>query len=173
MTRTTPVLVAVVLVLTASCSAVSDDGPLQLGSAGDSSRACGPLPKYTTAAFGVNLPTNLPEGIVIDKVDLVEPHDITVDSSYLMPVGDGYRLLLDNFPPTEQFPDAWPKAVDAIGATVATDTTVDLVIEVSTPATAEQASFDAVLVEYSVDGRSYRTQNSSGLLLSLGGDCHF
>ena len=160
--RTAFGLVAIVVgAILSGCVATSADGPLNLGT--DVSRACNPLPEYRNAAFGVILPANLPDGIRIESVTLLNAKDIDLRGLYLMPMTDE-RLMLDRFPPIAQFPDAWPLAIDAIGTTLNTSSPQDLVLNVV--AAPSGGKFDGLTVFYTYDGSRYRANSLFGLTLS-------
>lgn len=150
---------AAAVLLAASCAPDPSDGPLQLPA--ETSTVCTAVPQYRHAALGVNLPDDLPPGLTIEAVEPVAPDGLSVAGLYLMPVSPTLRLMLDAFPPTEQFPDAWPDAVDAVGTVVPVGTTVDLVVEVS--ASGSEGALDGLLIRYSVDGVRYTAQSHLGL----------
>jgi hypothetical protein len=141
--------------------ATSADGPINLGT--DVSRVCNPLPEFRNAAFGVILPDDLPKGIRIDSVTLLNAKDIELRGLYLMPMSDE-RLMLDRFPPVAQFPEAWPLAIEAMGTTVDTSRPQDLVLNVV--ASPSGGRFDGFTVFYTFSGSRYRADSLFGLTLS-------
>lgn len=159
------VLLEAATVAGCATQAPSADGPLKMPE--ELGVVCAPLPDYEDVALGVNLPTDLPSGLVIKGVEPVAPQDVTIVGVYLMPVSEDSRLLLDHFPPTSQFPGAWPSAFEAIGAEVPTDTAVDLVVEAR--ATGAEASLDGLRIMYSVDGASFVAESHVGLDLRSSG----
>ena len=147
--------------LLAGCAGTSSHGPLAFAT--DESRVCGPLPDFRDAALGINVPDDLPTGIVIDSVELLNAKGIAAQGSYLMPM-PGQRLLLDKFPPEEQFPDEWLHAVGAVGATVDPSRREDLVVHVV--ANKNGGTIDGVTITYSVAGRQYTADSLLGLTLT-------
>lgn len=161
------VTIRAALVFTASaallvaCASTSSNGPIAFAT--DESRVCGPLPEFRDAALGVNLPDDLPTGIVIDSVEPLNAKGVEVEGYYLMPMS-GQRLLLDKFPPEEQFPDAWLQAVEAMGATVDTSRPQDLVVHVL--ADQNGGTLDGITITYSVAGSKYTANSLLGLTLT-------
>ncbi len=149
----------------ASCGTPSPDGPIAMSN--EESTVCGTLPKFSDAALGVNLPTGLPADLRIDSVEALNPQGLAIAESYLMPVADGYRLLLDTFPPVDQFPDAWKTATRALGQSLPEGSAVDLVVEVLAQGTG--GSLDGVRITYTVDGKQYRVDTHMGLELKSSG----
>lgn len=153
------------LVVVVGGSTVTVGGPMDVDSGGV---VCAPLPAHGHAAHGVILPTGVPDGVTIDAVSLVAPDGITRGAVRLMTVPAGHvRLMLDAYPPTGQFPDLWPNAVEAIGATVPAGAAVDLVVELE--ATGDEASIDGVEIVYTAGGRTYVTRSDLALTLRTGG----
>lgn len=160
------VLAAAGVLAVAGCApAAGDGGPLHLS--GEPATVCAPLPDYAEAAFGVNLPNGLPADLVIDAVDPVDAEHVVIGGVYLMPVTEEYRLMLDAFPPTDQFPDAWRDAVPALGEELPGGPAVDLVIEVVADGPA--GSLDGIAITYSTGGRTYVERASLALELTQGG----
>lgn len=95
-----------------------------------------------------------PDAITIESVQPVRPTGLKVLESYVMPVTPELRLMLDKFPPTDQFPDAWLEAKPAGAFTVPTSGSFDLITEVE--ATGEgDAVLDGLSVVYTVGDRTY------------------
>lgn len=154
-------VVIVIGAILSGCVATNTDGPINLGT--DVSRVCNPLPEFRNAAFGVILSANLPDGIRIESVTLLNAKDIDLKGLYLMPMSEE-RLMLDRFPPVAQFPDAWPLAIDATGTTLDTSSPQDLVLNVV--ASPSGGKFDGFTVFYTHDGSRYRADSLFGLTLS-------
>jgi hypothetical protein len=155
-------LVASTTLLNACTSTPRSDGPIVFST--EESRVCGPLPAFSNAALGINLPDNLPEGVVIESIEPLGTTGVTVGDSFLMPAADNARLLLDSFPPTNQTPKSWQRAIPAIGSALPTGTAYDLVIEIE--ASKSGGGFDGVRVGYSFGGESFETTSHLGITLS-------
>ncbi|MFM6981232.1 MAG: hypothetical protein ACKOWP_00445 [Microbacteriaceae bacterium] len=155
------IVVSVVTVQLTSCTAANTDGPLQFTS--DQSLVCGPLPEFGEAALGVNLPNGLPEGIVIDSISVLNSQGLISQGAYLMPMTD-LRLMLDKFPPTEQFPDEWPQATIAEGTMLDVSQPQDIVIHIVSHENG--GTLEGVQVDYSVNGIHYSSHIMMGLKLT-------
>lgn len=156
----------VALGLVVLSSTVTAGGPLEMPSAGY--EVCAPLPRHAHAAYGVNLPSGRTTDVTITSVAPVAPVGITVGSAHLMTYPDDHvRLMLDAYPPVEQHPDLWPTAVEALGATVPTGATVDLVVELE--AAGDEASIDGVEIVYTAGGRTYVTRSPVAVTLRTAG----
>lgn len=156
---------ALVLCLVTSASLAScrlpADGPIRGWE--DVSRYCFPpesVPDFRHSALGVPLPEDLPPGVRIETVELVNPDGITIGTSSLIPVhqdaeGVWLTLGLEPFPPTANFPAEWEQAVPAIGEPVQTDTPKALVVELRLDDGRDRGSVDGVRITYTVNGRTY------------------
>ena len=158
-------LIIVSVTTMASCGTPSPNGPVTMSD--EESTVCGTLPKFSDAALGVNLPTGLSPDLRIDSVEALNPQGLSITGSYLMPVADDYRLLLDTFPPVDQFPDEWKAATEAIGQPLPEGSSVDLVVEVH--AEGSSGTLDGVRFIYTVDGKQYRADTHMGLNLDSSG----
>ncbi len=148
--------------LLSGCTGPRTDGPISFTA--EASRVCGPLPAFSDAALGINLPDHLPAGIVIKSVEPTGVAGVDIGDIYLMPAADPARLLLDVFPPMEETPNSWKHAVPAIGAVLPTDTSYDLVIEVK--ANGAGGGFDSTRIRYSLGGEDFETTSYLGVTLS-------
>ena len=151
----------------ASCD-LPADGPIR-GWA-DVSRTCFPpesVPDFRHSALGFPLPEDLPPGVRIETVELVNPDGITIGTSSLIPVyqdaeGVWLTLGLEPFPPTENFPAEWEQAVPAIGDPVPTDAPKTLVVELRLDDGRDRGSVDGVRITYTVNGRHYQAVSTAG-----------
>lgn len=123
-----------------------------------------PVADYPVAAFGVNLPSDLAEPIEITSVEALGLDDLHVDSIQLMPVSETFRLLAEAYPPTESFPEAWPRSTAAVGRTVEAGAVFDLVLEVRSGP--EGGSLDGIRVRYTAGGREFVADTVVELVLS-------
>jgi hypothetical protein len=151
-------------VLVSSCTSAENSGPLDFGS--EKSTVCGPLPDFGEAALGVNLPNGLPRGVTLETVSLINARGVEFQGAYLMPM-QGFRLMLDKFPPTSQFPYEWAQAIEAEGAVVRSNGPYDIVVHVIS----EEAggTLDGIRIEYSFEGVRYSDDSMLGLRLSRTG----
>jgi hypothetical protein len=158
---------AAAYVLLMSC--IWTDGPLQLDAGG---KLCAPTPEFEDAAVGVNLPDDLTSSITIDSIVLVEAENAVLGKASLMPFtpGPGTRLMLDQYPPTKQFPTTWLRAEPAIGTATEPGTAYDLVLEVRSDGT-KPARLSGVVITYTSDGREFVAQTHFGLELKKGTAC--
>jgi hypothetical protein len=155
-------------VLLMGCSGPSSDGPLQFSGSGDT--VCAPTPKYKDAALGVLLPGDLTSNITIDSIVLVDAKNVVLGETSLMSVTTGPRLLLNQYPPTEQFPTDWPNAEPAIGTVIEPKTAHDLVLEVKSKGT-NPGRLSGVVITYTSGGRQYVARTHLSLKLSKSGSC--
>lgn len=158
------VIVVGVLALAGCVGAPRSDGPLRFVSDGPS-RVCVPSPDDGAVAFGVNLPSNLPDGLVVEAVELLHPDGVTVGSVYAMPVTIDHRFMADAYPPVAQFSDAWVRSTPALDHELPEAEAVDLVLETRSSGT---GSFDGVWVRYRADGREYVATWPEGLKVGSG-----
>ncbi|MBH0115265.1 hypothetical protein I6E52_00210 [Salinibacterium sp. NG253] len=160
------VLVFSTAVAVAGCAGPSDDGPLRFGA--DEDRVCAPVDQYPHIALGTQFDLDGDDPITITSVDAIDPLAVTLVSVSVMPVDSpSLRLLLDHYPPVEQFPDNWPDAVPAIGYTVTPGDIVDLVAEVKST-NQSAGSLEGLMFHYTVLGREYMARTHLGLDLTAG-----
>lgn len=152
--------------LLCSCSSRSDDGPLSFGA--ESGVACGTLPRFAEAAFGINIPSDISDELIIEGAVARGAKGVTIEGLYLMPVSAEYRLLLEQYPPTEQFGREWASAIDAVGATVRQGEVVDLVVHVTTEGQMG-GEFASLEILYSSPEGEFVTHYPIGLNLSRTG----
>ncbi|MCU1509814.1 MAG: hypothetical protein JWQ12_2079 [Glaciihabitans sp.] len=155
-------------ILLMGCSGPSTDGPLQFSASEDT--VCAPTPKFKDAALGVLLPGDLTSNITIDSIVLVDAKNAVLGKTSLMPVTTGSRLLLDQYPPTKQFPTNWPNAEPAIGTVIEPRTAHDLVLEVRSNGT-DPGRLSGVVITYTSGGRQYVARTHLSLKLKKAASC--
>jgi hypothetical protein len=144
-------LAAIASLALAACASASD-GPLQFTT--NENQMCAPRAEYSHAALGTALDYTGSDAITIQSVEPVHPTGLKVLDSYVMPVTPALRFMFDNFPPTDQFPDAWLEAKPAGAFTVPTSGSFDLITEVQATGDGD-AVLDGLTVVYTVGGRTY------------------
>ena len=158
----------VACVLLMGCSGPSTDGPLQFSASKDT--ICAPIPEYKDAAFGVLLPGDLNSNITIDSIVLVNAKNAVLGKTSLMPVTTGPRLLLEQYPPTKQFPTNWHKAKPAIGTAIEPRTAYELVLEIRSNGR-NPAHLSGVVVTYTSAGKKYEARTHLSLVLKKAASC--
>jgi len=159
------VLVAVAAVLAFAGCAPATDGPLTFGTSEDT--ICGPVELYAHPALGTELRSDEPDAvIVITRVEPINPDGLDYIGASVMPLDpEGGGFMFSAYPPTEQFPDQWPLAEEAIGASFTSDTRAAIVTEFEYTATGT-ASVEGLLVHYTVGETEYTARTHLSMVIS-------
>jgi len=159
------VLLAGATALALSGCAPATDGPLIFGTSEDT--ICGPVELYAHPALGTELRSDDPDAvIVITRVEPINPDGVDYIGASVMPLDpDGGGFMFSAYPPTEQFPELWPLAEEAIGASFTSATRAAIVTEFEYTATGT-ASVEGLLVHYTVGQSEYTARTHLRMVIS-------
>lgn len=150
----------ILALLITGCGDVRSDGPLHYEDLG--AMYCTPLAQANnnrTYAFGISFPPDLVDGISIDGISLVDPHDIELLETYLILPSHG-GVAVEPFPPALAGDD-WVSAVDATGQVIPVGRQVQVVAELQVGEAG--GSFSGTLIGYSYEGVRYDAEQFLGV----------
>jgi hypothetical protein len=154
--------------LLCGCAQGASSGPLEFPPSGGA--ICGPILKANERLMFGDLIRYLGDGeLTIDSVDLVNPANLRIDSSYTIAVDNAHVIGTDSWPPTGISPQVWAARHIAAGTKVAAGEQLNIVLVLGPIKPGTIATSDGMIIEYhDASGTSYRTLSHTGM--GLGGD---
>lgn len=108
--------------------------------------------------------------IVVETVDLVNSDGLVLRESYLVGLASGESVVgIGHQTDMSQLPTTWDERREADGATVYPGEEWNLVVIVE-PSTTDSGAADAISVEYSANGETFRKETLTSLVLAE--TCH-
>ncbi|MBK6014408.1 hypothetical protein [Streptomyces sp. MBT53] len=177
-TRALALALALALTLATGCSSASGspsgDGPLNGPDYSDagSGNVCLPAKPGATVTFGGDELHNYGKSkVVVDSIDLAEPHGLRYADAVIVPATTSSIGYATHYPPPKFNLDSvgtgWKRRRPAVGATLAPQSTTskathNLVVAIHVTGTSH-VRMKGITVDYHVGGKKYRWHNVMGL----------
>lgn len=151
----------------AACAASPSNGPIDFGE--EIVEWCAPTLLYEEVAFGLPLDISGDTSAILQSVEAVGAHGVTVADAKVMPVRPEWRLALDEYPPTGNFREEWADSEPLSGFELKPDTNIDLVVR-ATYIGPGDASLEGLRLIYLYEGSAFQAASQQALLFSIS-DC--